>query len=118
MGFPSPADDYLEMGLDWNAHLIQHPAATFPVRVVGKAMEPLIQENAYVVVDKSLEPKNNDIIVAIFREEFTIRRYVKNTQGISLIPENTNFPTIQIKQGDEFQVWGVVTFSVTAHKIV
>lgn len=118
MGFPSPAADYVEIGLNWNEYLIQHPAATFPVRVAGKSMEPLISEGCYVVVDKSLEPRNNDIIVAIYREEFLIRRFIKNSKGTFLLPENSKFPIIQIKSGDEFQAWGVVTFSIQNHRAV
>ncbi len=116
MSFPSPAADYVEIGLNWNDYLIQHPAATFPVRVTGKSMEPLIADGSYIVVDKSLEPRTNDIIVAIYQEEFLIRRFVKNSKGTFLMPENSKFPIIQIKTGDEFQVWGVVTFSITNHR--
>lgn len=115
-GFPSPAQDYVEMGLDWNTHLIRHPAATFPVRVLGKSMEPLIMEGSYVIVDKSLEPKNNDIVVAIYRDEFTLKRFSKNTKGTFLIPENPKFPTVQISEATDFQIWGVVTFSVHQHR--
>lgn len=116
MGFPSPADDYVEMGLNWNQYLIQHPAATFPVRVMGKSMEPLIAEGSFIIVDKSLTPRNMDVVVAIYKDEFTIKRYIKNEKGVSLVPENPNFPTIHIQNGDDFQLWGVVTFSIHEHR--
>lgn len=118
MGFPSPAQDYVEVGLDWNTHLIQHPAATFPVKVAGKAMEPLIAEDSYVIVDKSLIARNNDIIVAIYRDEFIIRKLIKSKTEISLVSENPKFPRIQIQPTDDFQIWGVVTFSVQQHRDV
>jgi DNA polymerase V len=117
-GFPSPAQDYVEVGLNWNEYLIRHPAATFPVRVLGKSMEPLISEGSYVIVDKSLTPKNNDIVVAIYQEEFTLKRFVKNSKGIFLIPENPKFHTISIQKDDDFQIWGVVTFSIQQHRIL
>lgn len=52
-GFPSPADDYIDQRLDLNDHLINHPAATFFVRVSGDSMfgaslhdgDLLIEEN-------------------------------------------------------------------------
>lgn len=116
MSFPSPAKDYVEIGLNWNDYLIRHPAATFPVKVAGKSMEPLITEGSYILVDKSLEPRNNDIVMAIYRDEFTLKRFVKNERGTFLVPENPKFPTIELKSGDEFQLWGVVTFSVTTHR--
>ena len=116
MGFPSPADDYVEVGLNWNQYLIRHPAATFPVQMKGKAMEPTIAEGSYILVDKSLNPKSNDIIVAIYRDEFTVRRYLKNDKGRFLIPENSKFSTIHLKPEETVQIWGVVTFSITSHR--
>lgn len=115
-GFPSPAQDYVEVGLNWNDYLIRHAAATFPVRVIGKSMEPLIAEGSYVIVDRSLEPRNQDIVVAIYRDEFTLKRFVHQQNNRFLIPENPAFPTIQIKAGDDCQIWGVVTFSVQHHR--
>lgn len=115
-GFPSPAQDYVEMGLNWNEYLIRHPAATFPVRVLGKSMEPLIAEGSFVIVDRSLEPRSQDIIVALYKEEFTLKRFIKNAEGVFLVAENPNFPTMKIKTDDSFVVWGVVTFAVQQHR--
>lgn len=116
MGFPSPADDYIEVGLNWNEYLVQHPAATFPVKVTSKAMEPLIKEGSYVIVDKSLQPRHNDIIVAIYRDEFIMKRLVLNERGTFLVSENPKFSNIHIQPTDDFQIWGVVTFSVQQHR--
>ena len=38
-GFPSPATDYAEDGLDLNGYLVQHPAATFLFSVQGHSMQ-------------------------------------------------------------------------------
>src|SRR3989339_560627 len=74
-GFPSPADDYIDLKLDLNKHLVSHPAATFYVRVKGRSMEDAgIQDNDMLIVDRSLEPKNNDIAVCIVNGEFTVKR--------------------------------------------
>lgn len=104
------------MGLNWNDYLIRHPAATFPVRVLGKSMEPLIMEGSFAIVDRSLEPRNHDIIVAIYKEEFMLKRFMKNGEGVFLVPENPSFQTIQVKLDDSFLVWGVVTFAVQQHR--
>lgn len=115
-GFPSPAQDYVEMGLNWNEHLIQHPASTFTVRMTSKSMEPKIPEGCFVIVDRSLEPKNQDVIVATYKDEFIIRRLNRNSNGVFLVPENPNFETLQVQMGNEFEVWGVVTFSIQQHR--
>ncbi|MEZ4846151.1 MAG: S24 family peptidase [Bdellovibrionota bacterium] len=97
---------------------IRHPAATFPVLINGKAMEPTLAEGSHILVDKSLDPKNNDIIVAIYRDEFIVRRYLKNERGRFLIPENPKFSTIELKPDEDIQIWGVVTFSITPHRVL
>ncbi|MEZ4818855.1 MAG: S24 family peptidase [Bdellovibrionota bacterium] len=85
--------------LDWNEFLIKHPAASFTVRVMGDSMSPLIPDGALVIVDKSLTPKNGDVVVAVYNGEFTLKQYAHNRQANYLIPYNSKFPTITVKQG-------------------
>ena len=55
-GFPSPADDYLELPLDLNKYLIRNPSSTFFVRVAGESMKDAgINDGDLLVVDKSVE---------------------------------------------------------------
>ena len=76
-GFPSPADDYLDMDLNLHKYLVKHPAATFFIIAKGHSMEKAgISDEDLLVVDKSLEPKNNDIVVAALNGEFTVKRYI------------------------------------------
>ncbi len=64
-GFPSPADDYLQKRVDLNEELIDHPAATFFVRVTGDSMvDAGIYDNDTLIVDRSLTPHNGSVIVA------------------------------------------------------
>jgi SOS-response transcriptional repressor LexA len=64
-GFPSPADDYLDRDLDLHELLIQHPAATYYVRLSGDSMKGAgLYDGDILVVDRSLEPKHNDIVIA------------------------------------------------------
>ncbi len=61
-GFPSPGDDHIEMHLDLNEYLVQHPAATFLVRATGDSMEGAgIYEGDILVVDRSLEPRHDPL---------------------------------------------------------
>jgi DNA polymerase V len=108
-GFPSPADDYLEKKLDLNEHLIQHPAATFFVKVIGDSMiNAGIFSGDILIVDRSLEAENNKIIVAILNGEFTIKRMKKRLGKLFLFAENPNYPPIEVIDGMDFEVWGVV----------
>jgi len=109
-GFPSPADDYIDRELDLNEHLIDHPASTFFVRVIGDSMiNAGMNSGDLIIVDRSLETTNNKIVLAIIEGEFTVKRYVKRKGKIFLIPENENYDEIEIKENMDFQVWGVVT---------
>ena len=70
-GFPSPAQDYIDKSLDFNKELIQHPSATFYAKVVGLSMiNAGINEGDIIVIDRSLEPRQNDVVVAFVNGEF------------------------------------------------
>lgn len=115
-GFPSPADDYLEGKLDLNEHLIQHKAATFFVRVSGSSMEGAgIFDGDLLIVDRALETKHKSIVVAVVNGEFTVKRIKKEKGRVWLIPENDKFKPIELKEGTECEVWGVVTNVI--HKV-
>jgi DNA polymerase V len=109
-GFPSPADDYMEDGIDLNAYLVRHPAATFMLTVSGHSMQDAgIHDGDMVIVDRSLAPKNGDIVVAVYEREMTIKRLCKNEdKSISLQAANPDYPDIHIHYGDDFEFFGVV----------
>lgn len=108
-GFPSPADDYLDKKLDLNEHLIQHPSATFFVKVKGDSMVRAgIHSGDILIVDRSLEPKDKKIVVAILNNEFTVKRVRKKAGKLFLVAENDGFPEIEVKEEMDFEIWGVV----------
>ena len=109
-GFPSPADDFLEKKLDLNEYLIKNPAATFFIRVRGSSMiQAGIFSGDILIVDRSLEPENNAIVVVVIDGEFTVKRLQTSGGQIRLIAENRNYKPIKVTEEMEFQVWGVVT---------
>jgi DNA polymerase V len=109
-GFPSPADDYLERDLDLNEYFIRHESATFFVRVSGDSMERAgILDNDVLVVDKSLEPRDGAIVIAVIDGELTVKRLRKRNGQVQLVPENPNYQPITILPEQEFLIWGVVT---------
>ena len=112
-GFPSPADDYTEKKLDLNELLIQHPQATFYVRVTGDSMrQDCINEGDILVVDRSLNAYHNAIIVALINGEFTVKRLYHKGESIYLMPANTKYKPMRITESMNFQVWGVVTYCI------
>ena len=109
-GFPSPADDYIEGKLDLNRHLIKHPAATFFVRVTGDSMlEAGIHSGDILIVDRSLEAVDGNVIVAALDGELTVKRLYKRDQTLRLLPANTHYQPIEIHAHQAFEIWGVVT---------
>ena len=110
-GFPSPADDYLDVALDLNEHLIAHPAATFYVRVAGSSMEGAgIFDDDLLIVDRSLEAQPGNIVVAVIDGDFTVKRLVKRRGKVLLVAEHPDYPPIQIHEESEATFWGVVTY--------
>ena len=74
-GFPSPADEYLEGKLDLNQHLIPHPLAIFFVRVSGNSMVGAgIYEGDLLIVDRSLEPRDGKVVIAVVNGELLVKR--------------------------------------------
>jgi DNA polymerase V len=109
-GFPSPADDYIEGRLSLDQHLIQHRDATFFVRAKGNSMVGAgIFDGDLLVVDRSLNPSSGDIVIAALDTELTVKRLIKRDGMVILQPENPEFQEIVLKDGQELQVWGVVT---------
>jgi len=112
-GFPSPADDHLERSIDLNEELIQHPAATFFVRVKGESMHDAgIQSGDILVVDRSLAPTDRKIVVAMIDGEFTVKRFRNQDGRIFLEAANEQFPKIEVSGDQELVVWGVVSFVI------
>ena len=109
-GFPSPADDYIEGRLDLNRHLIKHPAATFFVRVSGDSMiDAGIHHGDLLVVDRSLDAVDGNVIVAALDGELTVKRLFKQGEILRLLPANTDYQPIEILSQQTFEIFGVVT---------
>jgi DNA polymerase V len=112
-GFPSPADDDLEGTLDLNEHLVQHPAATFFVRVQGDSMIGAgIHHGDLLVVDRALEAKSGSIVVAVVDGELTVKRLKIAGERVWLMAENPAFAPLELRDGQALHLWGVVAHAV------
>lgn len=111
-GFPSPAEEYLGDSLDLNDYVIKNPSTTFFARVEGDSMIGAgILQDDILVVDRSLEPKHGNVIIAVLNGELTVKR-LSSKDGFKLVADNPEYPAINITGEAEFSVWGVVTFRV------
>lgn len=113
-GFGAPTDDYAERGIDLNEQLIKNKPATFFMRVNGNAMIGAgIHHGDVVIVDRSLEAKNNKIIIAVLNGEMLIRRlHILPDKKIRLLPETKKLAPIEVDALSNFCVWGVVTYVI------
>lgn len=108
-GFPSPADDFIDTGIDLNKELIKNPYSTFYGRVRGDSMKDLgIHNGDLLVIDKSLEPQNGKIAVCYIDGEFTVKTIKIENDCCWLVPANENYKPIKVTAENDFIVWGIV----------
>lgn len=119
-GFPSPAEDYSHETLDFNRDLIRNPEATFYGKMEGDSMiEEGINDGDIAVIDRSVEAQDGDIVVGYINDEFTIKYlYLRHRKDgyIKLRPANKDFKPIRIDADDDFEVWGVVIWTIKRWK--
>jgi DNA polymerase V len=112
-GFPSPADDFIELSIDLNKHLIKHKDTTFFATVKGHSMKNAgIYDGDLLIIDKSLEPQNDKIAICQIDGEFTVKRIKIEQNVVWLIAENEDFEPIKVTPDNELIIWGIVTASI------
>ncbi len=117
-GFPSPCDDYLDLKIDLNKQLIDNPSATFFARVTGDSMiDAGIYEGDILIIDRSLEPTDQDIAICYLDGEFTVKRIQKEKHHLYLLPANPAYPPIHITEHNQFLIWGVVTYVIHKSRV-
>ncbi len=109
-GTPAYIPTYFEETINVSKELIRNQKATFCVRVNGQSMiDAGIDDGDLLIVDKSLEPQNKNIILAVINGEYTVKRLYKSGQDLFLQPENMQHNPIKITPYMDFRIWGVVT---------
>lgn len=108
-GFPSPALDFIDLSIDLNKHLINHPSATFYGRVKGESMKDAgIGDGDLLVIDRSIKPSEGKIAVCYIDGEFTIKRIKFEKDCCWLVPANDLYKPIRVTADNDFMIWGVV----------
>ncbi|WP_320664537.1 translesion error-prone DNA polymerase V autoproteolytic subunit [Prochlorococcus sp. MIT 1223] len=112
-GFPSPADDYMDVGIDLNEELIKHPASTFFLRVSGHSMTNAgIYDGDLLVIDRGINPIPGQIVIAILDGCFTLKKLTRNNEKLYLEAESPNYPSIEISTYECVQIWGVAIYNI------
>jgi len=114
-GFPSPADDYVEDSIDLNKHLIKRPAATFFARASGDSLIEIgIKDGDLLIIDRSLQPRQNDVVIVALNGELTCKRL--DLHGRKLMPANPRYTPIAMNDDMDVLIEGVVTHSIRYHR--
>ncbi|TXG84334.1 MAG: translesion error-prone DNA polymerase V autoproteolytic subunit [Spirochaetes bacterium] len=112
-GFPSPADDFIELSIDLNKEYIKNRDTTFYAKVKGDSMKNAgIFDGDLLIIDKSLEPQDNKIAICQIDGEFTVKRIKIDKDVVWLIAENEDFKPIRVTTENELIIWGIVTASI------
>jgi DNA polymerase V len=113
-GFPSPAEDYLEESLDISRYLVRRPKTTFFMRVEGDSMVGAgINDGDLLVIDRAETARDGAIVVARVNDEFCVKQLQLIKGRCWLYPANEKYQPIEITDGDDAEVWGVVTHAIT-----
>jgi DNA polymerase V len=116
-GFPSPAEDFSEVGIDLNKELIGDSFSTFLGRVKGTSMQDEgIDDGDIMIIDKSLEPQDGKIAVCFIDGEFTVKKIKIEKDACYLIPANPNYKPIKVTEENDFLIWGMVTYVIKKFK--
>jgi DNA polymerase V len=113
-GWPIPEKDLFEIKPDLNLTMVRNRAATFLVRVEGDSMEGYgIYPTDILVVDRSQQPNDGDVVVAIVDGDFAVKYLEKTLLWVRLLSSNPKYKPIEITSEYEgFELWGKVTYSI------
>ena len=111
-GFPSPATDYVQDEIDLNSELIKNPPATFLIRVQGNSMtDHKIINGDLLVVDRSLNLKNDCIAIINFNNELVVKNIIKENNNFYI---KNKLEKILINENSDVNIWGIVTYIIHA----
>ncbi|MDG1756784.1 MAG: translesion error-prone DNA polymerase V autoproteolytic subunit [Bacteroidia bacterium] len=112
-GFPSPADDFIELSIDINKEYIKNRDFTFFAKVKGHSMKNVgIFDGDLLIIDKSIEPQDNKIAICQVDGDFTVKRIKIDNDTVWLIAENEAYDPIKVTSDNELMIWGIVVASI------
>ena len=116
-GFPSPAEDFTELSISLDKHLIHNPISTFMAHANGNSMiKSGIHHGDILIIDRALNARDGDIIIAVLHGEFTVKQLSIVKDTLFLIPQNSQYSPVKILDDMDFEIWGIVTYSIGKHR--
>jgi len=113
ISFGSPASESGVTRLDLNDILIRHPQAAFLMRISGDSMrEAGVHDGDLALVDRALDASHGHVVIAIVGDEFVCRRLHRRGGDVRLQSADAACPEWTPGEGEELQIWGVVTHVV------
>lgn len=108
-GTPMAVHSFTDTTINLSKELIKNSKTTFAVRVNGQSMvDAGIEDKDLLIVDKALEPKDKQIVLAVINGDFTVKRLIRDGEDLYLQAENINYAPIKINENMDFRIWGVV----------
>lgn len=115
-GFPSPAADHIEKHISLDELFDIRAPHVYLVKIEGDSMQGAgIYCGDLVIVDRSLDAVNGDIVIAALNNEPVCKRLHMQGKDVILKSENPKYPSRHVMEGDELVIWGVVKYSVRDH---
>lgn len=115
-GFPSPAADHIEKHISLDELFDIRAPHVYLVKIEGDSMQGAgIYDGDMVIVDRSIEGKHGDIVIAALNTEPLCKRLYLRENAVILLSENPKYPARHVMEGDELVIWGVVKYSVRDH---
>lgn len=116
-GFPSPAQDYMELSIDLNRELIHDPASTFFARVRGNSMTGEAEDGDILIINKAGDVVNGKMAVCYIDGEFTLKYINIQKDAVWLVPANKEYPSIKVTGENDMMVWGIVEYIIKKPKL-
>lgn len=102
-------EDHAQSVQSLDQHFVRNPKSTFFMRASGEAMSPFICAEDVLIVNRSLRPTHDQVVVAVYEGELICRRLILRTRQVELVSDNPKFSTLCFEDQQELVVWGVVT---------
>ncbi|WP_268961152.1 LexA family protein [Pseudoxanthomonas winnipegensis] len=115
-GFPSPAEDFQSGPMSLTDLVVRNPTATFYATAEGESMEGFdIHDGDTLVLDRSIDAQDGDICLVVWDGGLLVKQLYARQGTVRLLSGHPDHPPIELGDGEELHVWGVVTWSFRKH---